>query len=141
RSPGNFGSTGVPPTHPKLLDWLATEFVSRGWSFKSMHRLIMTSAAYRQRSIMDASATTADPDNTLLSHFPLRRLDSDALRNAILKCSDFLDTEMFGPPIEFEIRPDSEVLPKAGKAGQRRSIYLLLQRTNPVSMLDIFDAP
>ena len=108
---------------------------------KTIHRLIMTSAAYRQRSIMDASATTADPDNTLLSHFPLRRLDSDALRDAILKSSDILDPQLFGSPVELEVRPDGEVLPKTGKRGQRRSIYLLLQRTNPVSMLDIFDAP
>jgi mono/diheme cytochrome c family protein len=141
RSPGNFGSTGVPPTHPKLLDWLATEFVSRDWRMKTIHRLIMTSAAYRQRSLVDASAATADPDHTLLSHFPLRRLDSDALRDAILKSSDFLDPQLFGSPVELEVRPDGEVLPKTGKGGQRRSIYLLQQRTTPVSILDIFDAP
>src|SRR5437879_3998489 len=108
---------------------------------KAMHRLIMTSAAYRQRSATDASAATVDPDNTLLAHFPLRRMDSDALRDAILKTSDSLDPQLFGPPVEVEIRSDGEVLPKAGKTGQRRSIYLLTQRTNPVSMLDVFDAP
>jgi hypothetical protein len=141
RSPGNFGSTGSAPTHPKLLDWLATEFVNRGWSMKSMHRLIMTSAAYRQRSLMDNGASSEDPDNTLLAHFPLRRLDSDALRDAILKTSDFLDPKQFGPAVEFQIRPDGEVVPKVGRGAQRRSIYLLQQRTNPISMLDVFDEP
>ena len=70
-TPGNFGTTGARPSHPELLDWLATEFVRQGWRLKAMHRLIMTSTAYRQRSRLDPAVHAADPDNVLLQELLL----------------------------------------------------------------------
>ena len=141
KSAGNFGKMGTPPTHPELLDWLATEFVASGWSMKKLHRLIMTSAAYRQTSTVSEPALRADPSNTLLSRFPLRRLDAEAIRDSVLKAAGRLDESEFGPPAAIDVKPDGAVLPKAGKLGYRRSIYVMQRRTTPVSLLDAFDAP
>ena len=99
-SPSNFGRTGVPPSHPELLDWLATEFVQRGWSMKAMHRLIMTSTAYRQSSRFDPAVHQADPDNVLLSRMPMRRMDAEALYDSVLTVTGRLDLAQFGPPAE-----------------------------------------
>ena len=140
-TPGNFGRTGAPPTHPKLLDWLAIEFVRGGWSLKKIHKLIMTSTAYRQSSRFDASRNGANPDNILLSRFPLRRLDADAIRDSIFKVARRIDFTPFGPPEELEVRSDGEVINKCLAAGCRRSIYTLQRRTTPVTMLEAFDAP
>ena len=140
-TPGNFGRTGSPPSHPKLLDWLAHEFVRHGWSIKAMHQLIMTSTAYRQRSGAAASVQSVDPSNRLLSRFPLQRLDADALRDSILKVAGRLDTTPFGPADELDVRPDGEVVAKGTQRGYRRSIYLLQRRSTPVTMLETFDAP
>ena len=140
-TPGNFGRMGSPPSHPKLLDWLASEFVRNNWSIKSLHRLIMTSAAYRQRSSSDLKVKGLDPENRLLSHFPLQRLDADALRDSILKVVGFLDETPFGPSDPIDIKPDGEVVAKRLKEGYRRSIYLLQRRSTPVTMLETFDAP
>jgi hypothetical protein len=139
KSAGNFGKMGTPPSNPELLDWLATEFVSSGWSVKKLHRLIMTSGVYRQSSAVADPAV--DPANVLLSRFPLRRLDAEAVRDAILKMAGRLDETEFGPPAPIEVKPDGAVLPKAGKSGYRRSIYVLQRRSTPVSLLDAFDAP
>ncbi len=141
KSAGNFGKMGTPPTHPELLDWLATEFVSGGWSVKKLHRLILTSSAYRQRSLVAEQALAADPANTLLSRFPLRRLDAEAVRDAVLKVAGRLDETEFGPAAPIEVKPDGAVLPKAGKLGYRRSVYITQRRSTPVSLLDAFDAP
>ncbi len=141
RSEGNFGITGTPPTHPELLDWLAVEFVERGWSLKSLHRLILTSTAYRQGSGLDEARLEADPDNTLLSRFPLRRLDADGIRDSVLKAAQRLDPTPFGPPDEIEIKPDGEVVAKASDTGHRRSIYVQQRRSKPLTMLEAFDAP
>ena len=141
RTLGNFGRMGSPPSHPKLLDWLATEFVSQGWSIKAMHRVIMTSTAYRQSTRADREAQVADPSNRLLSRFPLRRLDADALRDSILNIAGRLDTTPFGPADELDVRKDGEVVAKATQRGYRRSIYLLQRRSTPVTMLEVFDAP
>ncbi len=141
KSAGNFGKTGTPPTHPELLDWLATEFVESGWSVKKMHRLIMTSAAYRQSTAVTAEAQAQDPSGALLSRFPLRRLDAEAVRDSILKIAGRLDLTAFGPPAAIEVKPDGSVLAKSGKLGYRRSIYLQQRRSTPVTILDTFDAP
>jgi hypothetical protein len=141
KSSGNFGKMGTPPTHPELLDWLAVEFVQSGWSIKKLHKSIMTSAAYRQGSAISDQALSEDPSNTLLSRFPLRRLDAEAVRDALLKAAGRLDETEFGPPAPIDVKPDGAVLPKAGKLGYRRSIYVLQRRSTPVSMLDAFDAP
>ncbi|MCY4534708.1 MAG: DUF1549 and DUF1553 domain-containing protein, partial [Bryobacterales bacterium] len=89
-SPDNFGRTGEPPSHPELLDWLATEFVRSGWSVKHMHRLTMTSAAYRQVSKKDGEALAADPDNVLLSRMAMRRMDAEQLYDSILMATNRL---------------------------------------------------
>ena len=140
KTEGNFGRTGSPPSHPELLDWLATEFVRRGWSLKALHRLILTSTAYRQSSLFDPETHGADPDNVLLSRFPLRRLDADAIRDSILQVAGRLDSTPFGPPDEVEVKPDGEVVAEAG-GSYRRSIYLLQRRKTPVTILAAFDAP
>jgi hypothetical protein len=141
KTPGNFGKMGARPTHPELLDWLSVEFVESGWSIKKLHRLIMTSAAYRQSTTAEDKVISADPSNELLSRFPLRRLDAEAVRDAVLKTAGRLDETPFGPPVALDVRKDGSVLPKAGKAGHRRSIYLLQRRSTPVTILDTFDAP
>ncbi len=142
-SEGNFGRSGTPPTHPELLDWLAVEFVDRGWSLKALHRLILTSTAYRQASRAGKRSRGEDPDNLLLSRFPMRRLDADAIRDSVLTVAERLDATPYGPPDEIEVQPDGEVIAKepAGGQGQRRSIYLQQRRSRPVTMLEAFDAP
>ena len=141
RSEANFGRTGSPPTHPELLDWLAVEFVERGWSLKTLHRLILTSTAYRQSSLFDETKHAADLDNVLLSRFPLRRLDADAIRDAVLKASERLDPKPFGPADEIEVKPDGEIVAKDSPQGQRRGIYLQQRRSKPLTMFEAFDAP
>ena len=140
-TPGNFGSTGARPSHPKLLDWLAREFADGGWSLKALHRLIMTSTAYRQSSSAGRLARESDPDNRLVSRFPLRRLDADALRDSILKVSGRLDPTRYGPADELEVKPDGEVIAKESPKGYRRSIYVRQRRSQPLSLLESFDAP
>jgi hypothetical protein len=140
-SAGNFGRMGAAPSNQKLLDWLATEFVRQEWDIKSMHRLIMTSAVYRQTSRADAGRLEKDPDNALLSRFPLRRLDSDAVRDSILKLAGRLDPTPFGPAQPIKLMPDGEVIGEEGKTGERRSIYLMSRRTRPVTLLETFDTP
>ena len=144
-TPGNFGKLGAQPTHPELLDWLAREFVDQGWSLKAIHKRIMTSAAYRQSSRWDAKRNGADPDNLLLSRFPLRRMDAEALRDSILKVAGRLDSRPFGPPDEPEAKPDGEVVSRCAPAGCRRSIYMLQPRPKwagkkaPTTILETFD--
>lgn len=122
-TPGNFGKMGSPPGNQKLLDWLATEFVRSGWDIKAMHRLIMASTAYRQR--------TGGPSGDV------RRIDAESIRDAILKISGRLDSKQFGPAAEIQVTADGEVISKS----RRRSIYLTQRRTQPVSMLEAFDQP
>lgn len=138
---GNFGRTGSPPSHPELLDWLAVEFVERGWSLKSLHRLILTSTAYRQSSRSDEARQQRDLDNVLLSRFPMRRLDADAIRDSVLKVSQRLDLKPFGPADEIEVMDDGEVVVKDTQPGQRRSIFVQQRRSKPVTILESFDAP
>lgn len=141
-SPANFGRLGTPPSHPELLDWLATEFVQRGWSMKAIHRLLMTSSAYRQASALTPELQKADPENVLLSRMPLRRLDAEQLHDAILSVSQELDLRSFGPPVPVEVKPAGEVVDQGTrKQGWRRAIYSLERRTTPVTMLEAFDLP
>src|SRR5205807_130605 len=98
-TPGDLGRLGERPTHPELLDYLASEFVANGWSVKKLHRLIVTSAAYRQSSAREPKADATDPDNKLLHHYPLRRLDAEAVRDAMLAVSGKLNPKPFGPPV------------------------------------------
>ena len=137
----NFGRMGVAPSHPELLDWLATELVRNGWSLKKMHRLMVTSTAYRQSSANDAAAQSADPDNTLLWRMPLRRMDAEQLHDSILLAAGRLDSTPFGEPVPVDSGPGGEILAKGSKNGWRRSIYVLQRRTMPMTMLEVFDLP
>jgi hypothetical protein len=140
-TPANFGRTGAPPSHPELLDWLATEFVRNGWSVKVMHRLMMNSSAYRQSSRFDLTLHAGDPDNTLLSRMPLRRMEAEALFDSILKVTGTFDPTPFGPPVEVEVKPEGEVVATGTRAGWRRSVYVLQRRKTPVTILEVFDQP
>jgi len=137
----NFGKAGQLPTHPELLDWLAVEFVQGGWSLKAMHRLIMTSSTYRQSSLLTADHAELDLDNRLLSRFPMRRLDAEALRDSLLFVSGKLDKTQFGPPEQVESRSDGLVTSVGTEKGWRRSIYVLQRRSQSTSILEDFDLP
>jgi hypothetical protein len=141
----NFGQKGARPTQPELLDWLATEFVRRGWSFKAMHRLIMTSSTYRQTSQFDptlhGSARQVDPDNRLLWRQRLHRLEAEALRDTILTAAGKLNRRMFGPPVSVQRQPEGEVTEAVDRTGQRRSVYLQVRRSQPLTLLQAFDQP
>jgi hypothetical protein len=107
RTPSDFGSRGEPPTHPELLDWLASEFVEHGWSIKHVHRLILTSATYRQSAIPNPqSAIDKDPDNKLLSHFNRRRLEAEAIYDAMRSTTNMIPRQPSGQPLDPEKTKD-----------------------------------
>lgn len=137
----NFGKTGARPTHPELLDWLATEFVRGGWSLKQMHRLMVKSATYRQTSTITETMLQADPDNVLWSRMPMRRLEAEAVRDSLLIVAGKLDTRAFGPPDQIDVRDDGLVTPQQSDRGGRRSIYVLHRRTKMPTILESFDSP
>lgn len=137
----NFGRSGMAPSNQKLLDWLATEFVERGWSMKAVHRLIVTSEAYRQTSKVDAATLAADPENVLVSRMPLQRMDAETLYDALLTATGRLDATMFGKPADVQVKPDKEVVAQPAQAGFRRAIYVLHRRQTPLSLMDAFDQP
>jgi hypothetical protein len=152
---GNFGHTGTPPTHPELLDWLAAEFIRSGWQIKALHKRIMTSTVYRQAShrpealaeqSRGVSAEAIDPDNALLWQMPLRRLEGEALRDAILAVSGALDATAGGPSVPLDPRPDGMVVVDekhlaTPTAKWRRSVYLFARRNYHLSLFTIFDEP
>ncbi len=152
RTSSDFGVRAGAPSHPELLDWLATEFANRKWSIKAMHRLIMTSQAYRRAADPTPSATQKDPANTLLSHMSRRRLESEEIRDSVLQVTGELNVKMGGspvvPPLEAEelfgiigkpenswlVTPDQE-------EHKRRTVYLLARRTFQQPMFEAFDSP
>jgi hypothetical protein len=138
-SPGDFGILGERPSHPELLDWLAVELADQKWSMKRIHKLIMLSTVYRQSSVRSSQALAADGENRLLSHYPLRRLDAEVLRDRMLVAAGRLDTKQFGPPVPVDEDFVGQVLP-AGDS-PRRSVYLQVRRSKPVSLLTAFDSP
>ncbi|MBL8849463.1 MAG: DUF1553 domain-containing protein [Planctomycetaceae bacterium] len=138
---GNFGKTGAAPTHPELLDWLATEFVRSGWSIKELHRLLVNSATYRQSSLVTEQLTAADPDNRWLSRMPLRRVEAESLRDSLLSVAGCLDDVQFGPPADVDVRADGLVTAQATGGNGRRSIYVLHRRTKMPTILENFDSP
>jgi mono/diheme cytochrome c family protein len=141
RTLGNFGKAGTPPTHRELLDWLAREFVRRGWSIKAVHRLMMTSATYQQSSALTLDRSRLDSDNALCSRMPLVRLDAEALYDAFLRVSGVLDQTRFGPADAVEVRPDGLVTPTRTARGWRRAIYLRQSRKLLPTHLETFDYP
>jgi hypothetical protein len=138
---GNFGRAGTPPTHPELLDWLAREFVRQGWSLKAMHRLMMTSATYRQSSAVTAERHKADPDNTLCSRMPLVRLDAEQIYDTLLQAAGRLDPVPFGPADAVQARPDGLATPAETARGRRRLVYVQQARKRLATHLETFDAP
>src|SRR5207245_1355628 len=98
-TPSDFGNTGERPSHKELLDWLATEFVRKGWSLKQMHRLIMFSNTYQQSTEYNQKAAKTDPENRLLRRFNRKRLEGEAVRDSILAVSGELNPAMAGPSI------------------------------------------
>lgn len=140
-TPANFGVTGAFPSHPRLLDWLATEFVSRDWSIKEMHRLIVTSTAYRQSSTRPDFEDVMDPDNSWLSRMTLRRMDAEQRYDSMLVATEQLDRKAFGSPVPVKIEKDGEVVSEFGARGGRRSLYVLARRRSPLTMLELFDVP
>lgn len=141
-SSDNFGYTGSEPTHPELVDYLATHFVECGWSLKELHRLILCSRVYRQTSAPSDAALAIDPHNMFLWRYPLRRLDAESLRDAILAASGLLDNKMYGPYVPTERQSDGSVVVSDDQPGRyRRSLYLQQRRTQLSSLLEVFDAP
>lgn len=154
-TPGDFGFLGERPTHPELLDWLAQEFMTGGWKLKRMHRLMVTSTAYRQSSRRGADGN-GDSENRLLARMPVRRLEAEAVRDAILFVSGKFNAKPFGPPVPIMFddlgqvvvgvdttdtagRPTGKVVPLAGEEF-RRSIYVQVRRSRPLGVLEAFDA-
>ena len=146
----NFGKMGEAPTHPELLDWLALEFRERGWSFKQMHRLMMTSKAYRMSSgFTDPGNAVKDAENRYLWRFRIRRMDAESVRDSILAVSGGLNPEMGGPPVFPKLQ--SEVLSSMsygiwkkeddGPKVWRRSVYVYRKRGLPFPLFEVFDLP
>jgi hypothetical protein len=147
----DFGAQGSPPSHPELLDWLAVELVESGWDLKHLHRLMVTCSAYCQDSVIDAGnrwqarGLAVDRDNSLLWHANRRRLEGEALRDAMLALSGELNLRMFGPSARpslptnlsrYAWTPDVRPADR-----QRRSIYVLAKRNLRYPLFDAFDLP
>jgi hypothetical protein len=150
RTTDDFGYQGSPPTHPELLDWLATELPKRGWSLKQLHKLIMLSATYQQVSRIDPAMRSADPENLLLGRFPRHRVEAELIRDVVLKSSGLLSPKLGGPsvfpPQPAGVTSEGTYGPLAwnvstGEDRHRRALYTFTKRTAPYAMLLTFDAP
>ena len=145
-TPSNFGLSGGLPSHPKLLGWLASEFVQNGWSVKDMHRLIMNSNTYQQASLYGESAAKVDSENKLIWHFPRQRLEGEIIRDAALAVSGLLNPKMGGPSV-FPPLPPGMVTRGGWKVTEdpaesnRRSIYVFVRRNTRYPMFQTFDMP
>jgi mono/diheme cytochrome c family protein len=156
-TPADFGVLGQPPSNPALLDWLADEFMAGSWKLKRLHRMIVTSTAYQQSSQHRAELDAVDPENRLLGRMSIRRLEAEMLRDALLATSGRLSAKKFGPPVpvtpddvgqivvgvdtrDSAGRPTGKVV-DLGEDEFRRSIYVQVQRSKPLGMLETFDAP
>jgi len=130
-SPDDLGHMGGTPTHPELLDWLATQFIAQGWSIKQLHRAILLSSTYQQDSEPNAAGLAADPDNHLLWHYPIHRLDFEEIYDSLLAIAGTLDPAVGGRP----------VTPLSPGFGTRRALYFLIDRRSPPELLTQFDFP
>ncbi len=150
----DFGTRGEPPSHPELLDWLASELLTQDWRLKPLHRLMVTSAAYRQSHQALPKLAAEDPDNMLFGRAIARRLDAEAIRDAMLAVSGDLNAKMGGPgvlaPLEKEVKDliftEAEVVdlwPVDRNPAEhfRRSLYLFRKRNVRYPLFDAFDAP
>ncbi|QDT40808.1 Planctomycete cytochrome C [Gimesia alba] len=155
-SPTDFGKLGIPPTHLELLDWLANDFVTHGWKIKRLHKMLMTSTAYRQSSQRSDEYDVADPDNLLYGHMPVRRLEAETIRDSIIAVTGKLKTDLYGQPVPVKEDEVGQIVvgvanvDSAGRQGKaikmddrkfRRSIYVAVSRSKPLAVLDMFDAP
>jgi len=160
-TPNDLGYSGARPTHPELLDWLAVELVDRGWSLKAIHRLMVTSASYRQASAGDPARHRADPDNALLWRQNVQRLDAETIRDALLAVSGRLLPDRSGrprwPPVPDDILEAQPAILEARHGGDGgrlqdwyaepvestdvRSVFLIQKRSVPVPLLGPFDLP
>jgi hypothetical protein len=149
RTSEDFGLQGEKPSHPELLDYLASEFIERGWSQKQMMRLIVTSATYKQSSQVRPDLVQRDPDNTLLARQSRLRLSAEGLRDSALAASGLLDERIGGPSIRPPQPPGVAELQygnnkwreSTGADRYRRGLYIHFQRTAPYPQLMTFDAP
>ena len=151
-TPSDFGTRSGKPTHPELLDWLASEFVEQGWSIKQLHRAIMSSSAYQRQASPSPDAAATDPLNLLLSHFTRRRLSADEVRDSVLLATGALNTKRGGRPVVPPLTPeekatltqrpdDAWVLTADVSEYLRRSAYMIQKRTFRLPMMEVFDAP
>ncbi|MED5470529.1 MAG: DUF1549 and DUF1553 domain-containing protein [Verrucomicrobiota bacterium] len=146
----NFGSVGEKPSHPELLEWLAGELIRNGWSLKSMHRLIMSSAVYRQGTQWDEKRHAIDPENKLLWRRNPRRMEGEIIRDSIMTSAGTLNRKMYGPSVKPWVSKDAintgstnkwPVNVKDGPATWRRSIYVFMRRSMRVPFFEVFDVP
>ncbi|MDF1859717.1 MAG: PSD1 and planctomycete cytochrome C domain-containing protein [Verrucomicrobiales bacterium] len=153
----DFGHLGETPSHPELLDWLATKFMESGWSLKQLHRTILLSHTWRQSSQRDATKDRIDPDNRLLSRQNKRRLEAEILRDSLLSVSGKLNGQLGGEPVPVMLTEEGQVVigvdttdtagRQTGKfislegAEFRKSIYVQIRRSRPLEMFAAFDAP
>ena len=143
-SPDDFGGMGELPTHPELLDYLAEQFVRDGWSVKRLIQRIMMTHTFRRSSLPDNHATSIDPANHLLHHYPARRLSAEAVRDTILTVSGRLDRQLYGPGIHPHRKEETDYRklwtgPLDGDG--RRSIYIKVTRMEGPQFLELFDFP
>ena len=148
RSSSNLGTQGDRPTHPELLDWLASEFVANGWRLKPLHRLILASDAYKMSSRSDEAALAADPMNDRFWRFDMRRLTAEEIRDSILAVTGTLSPKMYGPGVYPEIPAEvmaGQSVPGAGwgksspEDQSRRSVYVHVKRSLILPILETFD--
>ncbi len=146
----DFGYQGEPPSHPELLDWLALEFIDKGWSLKKLHKLIVMSATYRQSSRVTKELAQRDPPNILLARGPRVRLEAEVLRDSVLAECGLLSAKMYGPgsfpPQLPSITTEGAYgpmtwTPSPGEDRWRRSVYTFMKRTAPFAMYATFDGP
>ena len=150
-TPDDFGNQGALPSHPDLLDWLATTFVASGWDVKALQKLIVTSATYRQSSLAGPALLERDPDNVLLARGPSYRLPAEMLRDNALAVSGLLVRDFGGPPVkpyqpaglwkELATRNATEYVQDHGDKLYRRSMYTIWKRTTPPPAMMNFDTP
>jgi Protein of unknown function (DUF1553)/Protein of unknown function (DUF1549) len=145
-TPSDFGTQGTAPTHPELLDWLATELVKQEWSLKAIHRLMVMSATYRQASFASPGTRELDPDNALFSRMFRRRLEAEAVRDALLAVSGRLDTRVGGPSVFPDLPAGVQTRggwtrSESASDRNRRSVYVFVRRNLKYPLFDAFDAP
>jgi hypothetical protein len=147
-TPSDFGTMGENPTHPELLDWLADWFVKEGWSLKKLHRLILTSSAYRMGKHWNAAYGAKDPQNAQLWRVHYRRLEVESIRDAMLSVSGRLNRQMYGPSMYPQVPraalaghsdPDKIWKPFDEKDASRRTVYAFLKRSMVVPLLEVLD--